>query len=240
MQHVDPEVLALLALGEDDAASPADHAHLASCAGCRAEVDSFAQVTGVARSEEVGLVTPPAEVWDRVRDELGLAPDDAEPAPVVELASRRRPPMLWAAAAAGVALVAGVGGGIAWERSQVEEPPVVAPPVTVAEAELEPLPQWPSASGRAVVEENPDGDLEVSVTVLGTEQGDGYREVWLLADDLSGMVSLGVLRGDSGTFPLPAGLDLETYSLVDVSEEPFDGDPTHSGDSVVRGGLTGA
>ncbi|PRZ04352.1 anti-sigma-K factor rskA [Isoptericola sp. CG 20/1183] len=239
MQHVDPEVLALLALGEHGAASDDEHSHLAACAVCRAEEASLAQVVEVARADDRGLVAPPPEVWERVRAEVGRA--EPEPAPVVDLASRRRrPSVLWGAVAASVALVAGAGVGVLWERSQVPEPPTEIAPVAVAEAELEPLPDWPASAGRAVVTESTGGELEIVVDVGGAEAGDGYREVWLIADDLSGMVSLGVLEGTSGTFPVPAGLDLATYSLVDVSEEPFDGDPTHSGDSIVRGGLTEA
>ena len=66
---------------------------------------------------------------------------------------------------------------------------------------------------------------------------DGFREVWLLKPDVSGLVSLGTLAGSSGRFDLPAGLDLDQFSVVDVSEEQFDGDPAHSGDSIVRGPL---
>ena len=55
--------------------------------------------------------------------------------------------------------------------------------------------------------------------------------------DVSGLVSLGTLDGTSGRFDLPAGLDLTQFSVVDVSEEQFDGDPAHSGDSIVRGPL---
>jgi hypothetical protein len=55
--------------------------------------------------------------------------------------------------------------------------------------------------------------------------------------DVSGLVSLGTLDGSSGRFDLPAGLDLDQFSVVDVSEEQFDGDPAHSGDSIVRGPL---
>jgi hypothetical protein len=65
-----------------------------------------------------------------------------------------------------------------------------------------------------------------------------YREVWLLRPDVSGLVSLGMLEGDQGRFDLPDGLDLADYPVVDVSEEHFDGDPAHSGDSVVRGDLS--
>ena len=52
-------------------------------------------------------------------------------------------------------------------------------------------------------------------------------------------------RGSSGTLgpgekavlPLPAGVSLADYPVVDISAEPYDGDPTHSTDSVVRGTL---
>ena len=66
---------------------------------------------------------------------------------------------------------------------------------------------------------------------------DGFREVWLLRPDVSGLVSLRTLTGSSGRFDLPAGLDLDEFSVVDVSLEQFDGDPAHSGDSIVRGAL---
>ena len=36
-------------------------------------------------------------------------------------------------------------------------------------------------------------------------------------------------------FAIPAGVDVGDFPIVDVSLEPFDGDPTHSGDSIVRG-----
>jgi hypothetical protein len=46
-----------------------------------------------------------------------------------------------------------------------------------------------------------------------------------------------MLHGESGTFAVPAGLDLDRFRLVDVSDEPRDGNPAHSGDSIVRGAL---
>jgi hypothetical protein len=36
---------------------------------------------------------------------------------------------------------------------------------------------------------------------------------------------------------IPESVDLARYSVVDISAEPVDGDPTHSGDSIVRGAL---
>jgi hypothetical protein len=53
---------------------------------------------------------------------------------------------------------------------------------------------------------------------------------------VSKLVSLGPLRRD-GVYDLPAGLDPAAFPIVDVSVEPIDGDPAHSGDSVLRGEL---
>ncbi|MEY2964964.1 MAG: hypothetical protein RLZZ228_777, partial [Actinomycetota bacterium] len=63
-------------------------------------------------------------------------------------------------------------------------------------------------------------------------------EVWLLAPDASSMIALGTLGPDErAVLPLPAGISLADYPVVDISAEPYDGDPTHSTDSVVRGTL---
>jgi hypothetical protein len=66
---------------------------------------------------------------------------------------------------------------------------------------------------------------------------DGFYEVWVLDPKTLQMQSLGVLRGVKGDFAVPAGLDLRKLSVVDVSLEPYDGDPAHSRNSVVRGAL---
>ena len=49
------------------------------------------------------------------------------------------------------------------------------------------------------------------------------------------MVALGVIDGTRGVFTVPASLNLTRYSEVDVSREPFDGDPAHSTVSLARG-----
>jgi hypothetical protein len=52
------------------------------------------------------------------------------------------------------------------------------------------------------------------------------------------MVSVGMLdSSEGGTFQLPAGLDLNQFPVVDISLEHFDGDATHSADSILRGQL---
>jgi hypothetical protein len=51
------------------------------------------------------------------------------------------------------------------------------------------------------------------------------------------VAGLAVLDGEEGRFTIPVGLDPDDFALVDVSAEPFDGDPAHSGDSILRGEL---
>ena len=106
----------------------------------------------------------------------------------------------------------------------------------LASATLEPLPGW-SETGSAQVRTAPDGTRSLVVDLDDAPGVEGYLEVWLLKPDVSGLVSLGTLDGTSGTFALPADLDLAQFPVVDVSDEPLDGDPAHSGVSVVRGAL---
>ncbi|HEY8788817.1 MAG TPA: hypothetical protein VIM10_06770 [Actinopolymorphaceae bacterium] len=61
--------------------------------------------------------------------------------------------------------------------------------------------------------------------------------MWLLAPDAKKMVSPGNLLGNRTTFTLPAGLHVADYPLVDISIESYDGNPLHSGNSIVRGQL---
>ncbi|HSK27737.1 MAG TPA: anti-sigma factor [Jiangellales bacterium] len=255
MQHCDPDVLALRALGED-AGPPGTEDHLASCDRCRGELDGLQSVVRAARSAGPDDLPqhPPARVWDGISRELGLGATAAPaPAPVPdapttlppvpdELATardRRRTrlagrtaPLLVAAAVGGV-----VAGGVGvWALTGLggDEPAVEI----VAETRLDPLPSW-DAEGTAAVEITAEGTRYLVVDVAGAGSGDhdGYHEVWLLDPEVSQLVSLGVLDGDRGTFAIPAGLDLGELPVVDVSLEPYDGNPAHSGDSVVRGTL---
>lgn len=263
MQHVDPEVIALLALGEPAADDDA-RAHLATCPECSGEVASLAATVGTARrvTPADALVMPPPQVWEGIRGALSLSPTldpDASatrPAPLPgirtgadpagdELAARRARraasgraasgprggAWLGAAAAAGL-LVGGAGGvlvagGIGADEGEADG-------VVVAQGVLDPLPGW-DAGGEAVVEETADGTRELVVTLEGGDDLQGYREVWLIDREVSRLVSLGILEGGEGRFVVPASLDLSEFPVVDVSDEPYDGDPSHSGDSIIRG-----
>ncbi|WP_241984590.1 anti-sigma factor domain-containing protein [Cryobacterium adonitolivorans] len=108
----------------------------------------------------------------------------------------------------------------------------------IAQAQRDALPGW-AASGNASVAESADGRREVVVDLDDDAGSAGLREVWLLTADATGLVSVGLLDGSSGRFSIPAGIDLAEYPVVDVPAEPADGNPAHSGDSIVRGTLSG-
>lgn len=78
--HPSPDVLALLALGEE-AGTPAEHAHIGTCQQCRAEVAELSRAVVAGRSGRAGdggLVTPPDRVWTAIRAELGFGSPSAE------------------------------------------------------------------------------------------------------------------------------------------------------------------
>lgn len=236
MPHVDPDTLALLALGED-AATDAERAHLAACAECRALVDEMAGVAAVGRTtmDLERLVAPPARVWSGIAAELDL-PADVAPVGVLEReapaplrAPRRR--LVLALAAAILLLVAGITATtVAVERA--------GEPRILAHAHLVHLPGYTGLSGAVEIEQYADGRRVAVVTTNLRPTGADGHEVWLMDAATGARVGLGFLKGGDGAFVLPPKVDLATYSYVDISVEPRDGNPEPSGKSVVRGPLT--
>jgi len=51
------------------------------------------------------------------------------------------------------------------------------------------------------------------------------------------MISLGDLGPGPGTFTMPPGVDLATYSRLNASLQAFNGSTPNAGTSVVRGSL---
>jgi anti-sigma-K factor RskA len=196
--------------------------HLVTCDSCRRDWESMRATVEVARDlDDDELMSPPDHVW------AAIAEDITESASVTPLRPRRRVAP-WIALAAAVGVVLGGAIGASAMRS--------APPEIVASVALEPLAEY-SAAGTASVEVV-DGTEMLAVDVTGLPATDGYFEVWLLAPDASSMIALGTLGpGETAKLPLPAGISLADYPVVDISVEPYDGDPTHSTDSVVRGTL---
>lgn len=223
--HCAPETIALLALGEADGFDQ-DLAHVRECAQCQLELDQLARVVRTGRSITLDDIpaAAPEEVWQAIVRELNATSVGADDL-AVRRARRSTLPWIGVAAAAGL-VIGGLGTGQFLESADSGS--------VVASVTLDPLP-GNSIIGDAAVAETDQGTV-LSISVPNLPAPDGYYEVWLLKPDVSNMISIGVLNGNNqGTFPLPPNLDLSEFSVVDISREKFDGDATHSNDSVVRG-----
>jgi anti-sigma-K factor RskA len=135
-----------------------------------------------------------------------------------------------AAAVVGIAL--GAGAVAVLNRSATDPVEAVAP--------LTPVPTGPLADqdgqqlGQADLVASPTGpQVRVTAADLPGANTTAY-EVWLFGGD-GKMVSLGTLSDGNGSFTVPPGIDPQEYRVVDISDEPPDGNPAHSGVSLVRG-----
>ena len=229
MAHIDPDMMALIALGES--ALPGDLEHVRGCVLCQSEVDQLTAVAASARkiSPADRPVLPPAHVWERIEAELGIELPDV-PIPVETRARRARRGMFALAASVGI-LVGGLGTYIAVSTDSSDSRATI-----VAQASLDPLRDVKEPAQASVQQIN--GGQILKVQASGLPATDGYYEVWLLAPDAVSMISVGMLdASEGGAFPLPAGIDLAAFPIVDISLEHFDGVTTHSSDSILRGKL---
>lgn len=207
--------------------------------------DELDQLRAIARrvdAEPVAWQVPPSGLWERVSSDLaassGIAPaagggaesGDAPADPATRPRSRGsvgrlRSPLPWLAAAAAVVVV--VAGALSWSLRSDD-------PAVVARVELELLGE--AGEGTATLTER-DGTFHLRLATGNLDVGDDtFVEVWIINPEVTEMYSLGPLRRD-GRYELPAGIDPAAFPIVDISIEPFDGDPTHSGNSVLRGRL---
>lgn len=185
---------------------------------------------------------PPADLWQRIAVAAGVdqqandphgAPTATSTAPapnisagVVSLAEHRRRRWTLPLSLAAATVLVGVIATVLITRNGDEDE-------VVAEVSLDRLAG--NGSGTAQMVDH-DGHMELHLQTSDLDAGDGYLEVWLIDPTVSKLVSLGPLR-DDGVYDLPAGVDPLAFPIVDVSAEPVDGNPAHSGDSLLRGQL---
>lgn len=239
----------LIDLALDEVAEPAERAHMDSCAQCLAEIEEWRRTALTAQTAGDGeLVAPPAAVWARI-DAAVEAMDADEPAddgvlarPVTSKAAwgRVEAPRHWrgwlaAAAVVGVLAGSGITATVSGLRERTDAPTA---PTVVARADLATL-DTRQRMGRAALEEVGD-DLVLDLRLTEAASSQDLIEVWLINTDGQRMVSLGLVpEGRTAErFSVSRALLDEGYVLVDVSREPLDGIPTHSGDSLMRGELT--
>ena len=140
--------------------------------------------------------------------------------------SWRRPLLMVAAAASLIAALA--VSASRRSRSTIEAE------VVLSNAGLDTVGRVSAGSARLV---KIDGHQAIQLDVRGLPtEGSAYLELWLIDTKVEGMVSLGPIGG-SGTYRVPDNVSVRAFPVIDVSIEPVDGKPTHSGRSVLRGAL---
>jgi anti-sigma-K factor RskA len=190
-------------------------------------LDAIARRLGELAPSDVAEPPPPG-LFAAIEAELDAA-DGADAhahGAVVELAPRRsrRPLLVALAAAAAVVVVVAVSAVLRDDD---------AAPVTEQVA-LAGLPDFADVSGSATVVI--DGDrrsLGVDLSPVEVPPG-SHLELWLLDESVEELVPLGLLADDA-PHTIPPDVDLTATPIVDVSVEPDDGNPAHSGVSVARG-----
>jgi hypothetical protein len=168
---------------------------------------------------------PPAALWAAIATEMDRPPND-----VITLRQARR--RAWLGAAAVVVAGMTIAGGLL--ASGGERDDIVAA-AALSNDGLSPL--GASSSGNAeIIRDGNSYRLHLNVSRV-PQQPTSYIEVWLIDSQVKGMISLGPFHGD-GDYVIPSGVDPAKFPIVDVSIEPSDGVPTHSGVSIVRGVAT--
>ena len=183
---------------------------------------------------DVTFTQPPPGMWAAIDRELTPETVVAEQAVDVAPPGRRRRRHSIFIASGLVAAAVAAAAVTAVVISRDDSDPVLASAELSSDG-LDGAPAQARGSAEVISHDGRD-ELRLDIGDLRPASGE-YLEVWLIRPDLDGLVSLGNARPD-GTYQLPAGLALNEYSIVDVSTETYDGDPAHSGHSLLRGQLS--
>jgi anti-sigma-K factor RskA len=209
-----------------------------------AEVDELSQLV-------TQLETLPEEAWDETQppplrlDALQLdgAPAERKSAPAPRESFLERffggsLSLKPAIAMASVAIVfaAGLGVGLLTGTSNNSASTLGG---SLQQASLAPVSKIdPQATGSADIKK--DGQvIRLKLSGLKPSGNNEFYEAWLMDPD-NGFISVGTFRvgSDGGTtLDLPVPVGTKKFPIVDISLQPANGKPTHSGVSVLRGTL---
>lgn len=209
--------------------------------------DDAARVDEILRSltaEDLDVQTPPDSIWAGIEAHLAAAATDDRPlAPVVTLASRRRPAFLAAAIAAALVLVAGLTIAFTGDDDG---------PVELASAQLVYVDGDPGFVDEGVgrtaavtlIEDDGREIVRFDAADLPDAGAGNDLEAWVIGvtdGEIQIVQTIGLVADPTapGTFVLPDDFDRSVYDAVavDISIEPQDGNADHSGMSLVRGPL---
>lgn len=198
-------------------------------------LDDVARRFSRAVAQDPQWSDPSPGTWEAIAAATGVAPSqspapDASEPQAAPSVSRRG----WLFGAGGL-VVGAIAGAVGMRMADgffddLEE--------AVRRAELTPLDRPNQRLGTAKLLRQQVG-YSLSVEVPdGVSNPDGYVEVWLINTDGQRMVSVGVFASDSiGRFSIDEALIEGGYLIVDLSNERFDDEPRHSGDTIMRGEL---
>jgi len=221
------------------------------------ELDGWAELGRTVTDDDRVRHTPPPLVWEDIAASIAgdetqiVAPDENDPEVVsdevvppeavvdlnaerqhrapAEIRRKRRNLLLAGAASVlvfliGLSLLTGIGN----------EPDITTFVADVNNAEL---PEEFEGTATAIVAIDDAPMLEIEFS--GDLPNNDPVEVWLFNADLTEMRSLGIVPPDASEWSAdwPSDLDPAEYATVDLSIEPANGDPAHSGRSILRGQL---
>lgn len=176
----------------------------------------------------VEWLAPPDDLWGRIETELKVIPFQ-RPA-----TSRRRttPSLSWLAAAALIV----IGGVVAVVVSQQNNPA----PAVVATAALQHVDAPTGEVSAQLIRTSSGYKLKVAMKDMPEVPQGSSVELWMADPSMSIVRELGSLPSvPAGTtvIDLPADIDPSQLSLIDLSLEPNDLDPTHSSTTLLQGVL---
>ncbi len=188
---------------------------------------------------DLELLEPPDDVWAGIESMAEAAEDEQGAVVPLELRWRVRRRLALSVAAVLVVVVAGLAA-LLLTRDDPSEVVAVASLAYDPEA-FDELGAQAQARAELVVANDRHSIVIVDAALPSPEAGTDF-EVWLIRPDAAGnvanLVSLGVIDPtDPASLAVPAGYNPDAYFVVDISIEPRDGDPAHSGRTILRGPL---
>ncbi|MHA6511059.1 hypothetical protein [Tessaracoccus sp. Z1128] len=198
-------------------------------------LDEVAERFRRAARTEPAWSDPGPGTWEAIAAATGVSPgaaQDATPrrAPAAGPTVGRR---AWLFGVGGLLLGAAAGAAGMWAAVGPDDAGDA-----VRRAVLTPLDRPDERLGTAELLRRSAGySLSVEVP-QGVANPSGYVEVWLINTDLARMISVGVFTAETvGRFTVDEALIEAGYLIVDLSNELFDDEPRHSGDTIMRGAL---
>ena len=201
------------------------------------ELDAY-RATVTALESGVAREAPSADLFDRIMAEIrepaaqrcrlrSRSPFGQQPASEGWLGGLRWPRLAFGAAAAVAAAI--VVGVLALSGDAA---------LPDARAAIAGKPEFAAVSGEAEVFDAGEqgGTLVVRMTSVPPAPGGHHYEVWVLREGSETMESVGEVSPTAGEAELEVALPgAGPFAAVDVSVEPDDGDPEHSGRSLAGG-----